>query len=124
MRNPLAVILFIFPLILFLTVKKEIIKKEIINPTSWYGFTKVHPEGVVETNEISWAIVRTCLVYGNVLSGTRSNIVSWIKQNLEQEKPIKAVSDQWRTTTDVEDLAKGILLIIQKRQQVFTIFPE
>lgn len=85
-----------------------------LNPISWYGFTKVHAEGVVETSEIPWAIVRTCLVYGNVLSGTRSNIVSWVKQNLEQGKPIKVVSDQWRTPTYVEDLAKGVLLIIQK----------
>ncbi len=54
-----------------------------------------------------FAIVRTCLVYGNLLKGTRSNIVSWVKKSLEQGKTIQVVSDQLRTPTYVEDLAKG-----------------
>jgi dTDP-4-dehydrorhamnose reductase len=85
------------------------------SPVSWYGFTKMQAEGMVQTSTIPWAIVRTCLVYGNVLQGIRSNIITWVKENLEQGKPIKVVSDQWRTPTYVEDLAKGILLIIEKK---------
>ncbi|MEP6748266.1 MAG: SDR family oxidoreductase, partial [Bacteroidota bacterium] len=86
-----------------------------INPVSWYGFTKVQAESIVETSEIPFAIVRTCLVYGKALSGTRSNIISWVKNSIEAGKQIKVVHDQWRTPTYVEDLAKGILLIIQKK---------
>jgi len=86
-----------------------------LNPVSWYGFTKVQAESVVETSEVPWAIIRTCLVYGDVLEGTRSNIISWVRQSLEAGKPIKVVSDQWRTPTYVEDLAMGVLLAIQKK---------
>jgi len=86
-----------------------------LNPVSWYGFTKVQAESVVETSETPWAIVRTCLVYGDVLEGTRPNIISWVRQSLEQKKPIKVVCDQWRTPTYVEDLARGLLLVIQKK---------
>ncbi len=86
-----------------------------LNPLSWYGFTKVQAESIVETSEVDWTIVRTCLVYGPVLQGTRSNIISWVKQSLEQGKMIKVVNDQWRTPTYVEDLAKGILLILQQK---------
>ncbi len=86
-----------------------------MNPVSWYGFTKVQAEGIVETSEIPFAIVRTCLVYGNSLSGTRSNIVNWVKKSIEEGKHIKVVNDQWRTPTYVEDLARGILLVIQKK---------
>jgi dTDP-4-dehydrorhamnose reductase len=86
-----------------------------LNPVSWYGFTKVQAESTVETSEVPWAIVRTCLVYGNTFLGTRSNIISWVKSNLEAGKEIKVVSDQVRTPTYVGDLAKGILLIIQKQ---------
>jgi len=86
-------------------------------PISYYGETKVQAESFVEDCEIPWAIVRTCLVYGNALSGTRGNIISWVKQNLEQGNPIKVVSDQVRTPTYVEDLAKGILLIIEKNAE-------
>lgn len=84
-------------------------------PISLYGFTKLQAESMVQTSEIPFAIVRTCLVYGNLLKGTRSNIVSWVKESLEQGKTIQVVSDQVRTPTYVGDLAKGIALIIEKK---------
>ena len=85
------------------------------NPLSWYGFTKVQAESITQTSDIPWAIIRTCLVYGHTLTGTRSNIISWVKQNLETGKKIKVVNDQWRTPTYVADLANGVLLVIQKQ---------
>jgi dTDP-4-dehydrorhamnose reductase len=42
------------------------------------------------------------------------NIVSWIKQSLQSSTKIRMVVDQWRTPTFVHDLAKGIILIIEK----------
>lgn len=86
-----------------------------LNPISFYGKTKQEGERLVSHAKIPWAIVRTCLVYGNVLSGSRNNIISWVKENLENNKPIRVVSDQFRTPTYVADLAKGILLIIQQK---------
>lgn len=86
-----------------------------LKPISYYGFTKMQAEAIAETSTIPFAIVRTCLVYGNTLVGTRSNIITWVKSSLEQRKPIKVVADQWRTPTYVEDLAKGVLLIIEKK---------
>jgi len=88
---------------------------DLAKPLSWYGFTKVQAESTVETSEIPWCIVRTCLVYGNTLSGTRNNIINWVKENLEQGKEIQVVSDQVRTPTYVEDLATGVMLIIRKK---------
>lgn len=88
-----------------------------LKPISYYGFTKMQAEGIVQTSDIPWSIVRTCLVYGNVLQGTRSNIISWVRDNLQQERDIRVVSDQLRTPTFVEDLAKGILLIIEKKAE-------
>ncbi|MCS3795271.1 SDR family oxidoreductase [Niastella sp. OAS944] len=84
-------------------------------PISLYGFSKLQAESMVQTSDIPFAIVRTCLVYGNLLKGTRSNIVSWVKESLEHGKTIQVVSDQLRTPTYVEDLAKGIALIIEKK---------
>ena len=86
-----------------------------LKPVNWYGFTKVQAESLIETCDMPWAIVRTCLVYGNALSGTRSNIITWVKNNVENNKNIKVVDDQIRTPTYVEDLAKGILLIAEKK---------
>lgn len=86
-----------------------------LNPVSYYGSTKVAAEKAVAESGLQYAIARTCLLYGNILVGTRSNIVSWVKENLEAGKKIKVVSDQWRTPTYIEDLAKGILLIAEKK---------
>lgn len=81
---------------------------------NWYGQTKGHAENLVKQSETAWSIIRTCLVYGNAVDG-RSNITSWVKESLEQNKKINVVNDQFRTPTYVEDLAKGILLVIQKK---------
>jgi len=96
--------------------KKGFYKEEDhLNPLNWYGFTKVQAESTVETSDIPWAIIRTCLVYGQNYGGTRSNFISWVKDNLSAGKEIKVVNDQYRTPTYVEDLAKGIILIINKK---------
>lgn len=86
-------------------------------PVNYYGQSKWQGEQIVRKSASRWAIVRTVLVYGNILSGTRSNIVTWVKENLEKEKPIKVVGDQLRTPTYVEDLIGGIQLIIEKNTE-------
>jgi dTDP-4-dehydrorhamnose reductase len=84
-------------------------------PVNYYGSSKLAAEKSVMESGLPYSIVRTCLVYGNILSGNRSNIISWVKNNLEKKDPIRVVNDQWRTPTYVEDLANGILLIINKK---------
>jgi dTDP-4-dehydrorhamnose reductase len=85
------------------------------NPVNYYGSSKVAGEKDVLQSGLDAAIVRTCLVYGQTHDGSRSNIISWVKNNLLQGRHIKVVNDQWRTPTLVQDLAKGILLVAQKR---------
>jgi dTDP-4-dehydrorhamnose reductase len=87
---------------------------DIPNPVNYYGSSKLTAEKAVMESRLQWAIVRTVLVYGNILAGNRSNIISWVKENLQNNKPIQVVGDQWRTPTYVEDLAKGILLVVEK----------
>jgi len=82
---------------------------------NWYGFTKIEAEQLVKASSRPWSIVRTCLVYGNALQGTRSNLISWVKSKLEKNERIKVVDDQVRTPTYVEDLAKGIVGMIEKK---------
>jgi dTDP-4-dehydrorhamnose reductase len=97
--------------------KGDYSEEDHLNPVSWYGFTKVQAESIVETSELPWTIVRTCPVYGDIPGGGRSNIISWVKKSLEEKKAIKVVSDQWRTPTYVEDLALGVLLIIRQKAE-------
>ncbi len=85
------------------------------NPLSYYGRSKHIAEMIVMENSVSWAIARTVLVYGIVQDMSRSNIVLWAKNNLEQGKSLNVVGDQFRTPTLAEDLAKGCALIAEKK---------
>ena len=64
-----------------------------------------------------YAIVRPVFIYGPVLQGMRPSFLHWVKNNLEQHKLIKVVSDQQRTPTFVTDICKGIETIISQKQE-------
>ncbi|RFS25038.1 SDR family NAD(P)-dependent oxidoreductase [Chitinophaga silvatica] len=86
-----------------------------VNPINYYGTSKVAAERLVMNSKLNWAIVRTVLVYGVVADPQRSNMITWVKNNLQQGKKVKVVDDQWRTPTLCHDLAKGCLLIANKQ---------
>ena len=89
-------------------------ENEIPNPVNYYGESKLAAEKVIRASPISWAILRTVLVFGITNDMSRSNIVLWVKKSLEQQKPIQLVNDQWRTPTLAEDLAQGCYLAAKK----------
>ncbi len=92
------------------------------NPISFYGWSKYAAEKVVSNSNIRWAIARTVLVYGIAHDMSRTNIILWVKKSLEDGKNIKVVTDQWRTPTLAEDLAKGCTLIAEKEAEgIFNI---
>lgn len=84
------------------------------NPLSYYAEGKLEAEKIVQSSGLDWAIARTVLVYGIVDNMSRSNIVLWVKSNLEQGNIINVVDDQFRTPTLAEDLADGCILIAEK----------
>lgn len=86
-------------------------------PVNFYGHTKLMAEELVKSSVSRSAIIRTGLVYGNVLVGTRPNVVSWVRESLENNRPIKVVSDQLRTPTYAGDLANAILKIASTRAE-------
>lgn len=82
-------------------------------PVNYYGETKVAAEDKVVTYPFDWSIVRTVLVYGKSFCG-RENIVTNTAKSLQQGKPLKIFDDQVRTPTYVEDLAAGLVALIEK----------
>lgn len=80
------------------------------NPISYYGSSKLAAEELIQKSSLQWCIIRTVLVYGITEDMSRSNIVLWVKKNLEDGKTIRVVNDQWRTPTLAEDLAMGCYL--------------
>ena len=87
---------------------------DVPKPVNYYGRTKLEAEEAVKEYEHGWAIVRTVLVYGKNHSG-HNNILKIVKEKLEKGEEYNVVDDQVRTPTYVEDLAKGIVSIVEKK---------
>ncbi|MEP7376604.1 MAG: SDR family oxidoreductase [Chitinophagaceae bacterium] len=87
---------------------------DVTGPVNYYGKTKLEAEELVKDYEHGWAIVRTVMVYGKPIL-SRANILSIVKEKLEKGEVYKVVDDQVRTPTYVEDLAGGIVHIIEKK---------
>jgi dTDP-4-dehydrorhamnose reductase len=86
------------------------------NPLSYYGESKRAAEMLLQKSNLSnWSVVRTIIVYGIGENLSRSNIVLWAKSALEKGDPLTIVDDQYRSPTYADDLAKGCLLISDKK---------
>lgn len=85
------------------------------NPLSYYALSKYESEKVLQKSNISWAIVRTIIVYGIVDNMSRSNVVLWAKGALEKGQSINVVDDQFRSPTLAEDLADACISASDKR---------
>ncbi|MEH6306860.1 SDR family oxidoreductase [Olivibacter sp. CPCC 100613] len=84
------------------------------NPVNIYGEHKMAAENLLQQAACPWSIVRTILVYGVLRDLSRSNIVLWAKNALENGQPIRVVNDQWRMPTLAEDLAKACLVVAER----------
>ncbi len=84
-------------------------------PLNYYGETKLMSEELVKKTELLNSIVRIVFIYGAVWEGMRASFLHWVKNNLEQNKKIKVVSDQQRTPTYVIDICNGIKKIIEQK---------
>jgi len=82
---------------------------DIPNPVNYYGLSKLKSENLIKDSKIKYTILRTILVYGTVDNMNKSNIVLWIKDNLEKGKTINVVDDQYRMPTYVQFLANACL---------------
>lgn len=85
------------------------------NPVSFYGNSKLKAEQLLIQSTVKYTIIRTILVFGKVHDMSRTNIVLWVKEMLENKNEITIVDDQFRMPTYVEDLALACKLSIDKK---------
>ena len=84
------------------------------NPLHYYALSKLEGEKIVMASKLKWAILRTIIVFGVVDGNTRSNLVLWVKNNLEKKQKINVINDQFRAPTLSEDLAQACILAAMK----------
>jgi dTDP-4-dehydrorhamnose reductase len=82
------------------------------NPICYYGRTKLASENLLRTSGVTSTIVRTMVLYGTGHS-VKPNFALWVLQSLHDGKPIRVVDDQIGNPTLVDDLAYGILKIVE-----------
>ena len=91
-------------------------EKDKPNPLSFYAKSKLASEKLInESNYRNTAIARTIIVFGNGDNLSRGNLILWAKGALEKQSAINVVDDQFRSPTLAEDLAKGCILIADKK---------
>jgi dTDP-4-dehydrorhamnose reductase len=90
-------------------------EEDAAQPVNYYGESKLASEEVVRNCKAPWAIIRTVLVYGITPGMSRSNIILWVKEGLQNGKTLQIVDDQLRSPTLAEDLAAGCLLVARNK---------
>lgn len=83
------------------------------SPVNYYGKTKLASENVLRGAGIRYAIVRTMLLYGWGVD-VKPNFALWVIENLQTKRKINVVIDQYGQPTFVDDLAYGIIKIIER----------
>ena len=79
-------------------------------PLSYYGKTKLNAEKIVLTGNDRNVVLRTTVIYGHQ---KRSRFTEWVLENLKNQQPVTAFTDQYNTPTLVDDLSKAIVKIIE-----------
>lgn len=98
-------------------IKGNYTEEDAINPISYYGESKMESENMLKVLGIPHAIVRTSLVYGYDEKLSRPNMLTRVVQYLAKQQKYRVPTDQIRTPTLAEDLAKGIEAIVDNKKE-------
>jgi dTDP-4-dehydrorhamnose reductase len=85
------------------------------HPVNYYGKTKLASENVLRGAGIRYTIIRTMILYGTGVDVKR-NFALWVLHNLREKKKINVVVDQYGQPTLVDDVAYGIIKIIDRNR--------
>jgi dTDP-4-dehydrorhamnose reductase len=92
-------------------------EETIPQPLNFYGESKLMAEKIIEATGVWHSIVRPVFIYGSSNENMKPSFLHWVKNNIENNKPIKVVNDQYRTPTYVYDICYAIATIIEKDLQ-------
>ena len=87
-------------------------ENDIPNPLNHYAKTKYEAEKLIRNSELNYLICRTSVLYG--WNKWKLNFVTWIIEQLKQNKNISIVMNQINSPTYIENLAQIIFKLIEK----------
>lgn len=86
---------------------------DVPNPINVYGRTKLDGETAAKNFSTPCAIIRTSTPFG--AHEKKKSFPLWIKENLELEKEIPVLCDQYTSPTFVPDLSKMLIEVTMKK---------
>lgn len=86
------------------------------NPLGYYGRTKLASENLLRTSGIGHTVVRTMVLYGHGRR-VKLNFALWLLRELQAGKTVRVAEDQIGSPTLADDLAFGIVRIIELNKQ-------
>ena len=91
-------------------MKKE---SDLPNPLGNYGKTKLEGELSLNNLASNYCIARTSTPFG--MHTKKKSFPVWIKENLEEKKQIKVLTDQYTSPTFVKNLSKMLIEVATKQ---------
>ena len=83
------------------------------NPLSIYGKSKLEGEKMIQTFSSDWCIARTSTPFG--LHSTKKSFPIWVIENLQKQKQIDVLSDQFTSPKYIPNLSRMLIEISERR---------
>jgi dTDP-4-dehydrorhamnose reductase len=84
----------------------------VTNPLGFYGESKLEGEKVVQNFSTNWCIARTSTPFG--LHPTKKSFPMWVIENLQKQKQIDVLTDQFTSPTYVPSLSRMLIEISER----------
>ena len=85
---------------------------DIVNPLGFYGKSKLEGEKVVQNFSTNWCIARTSTPFG--LHPTKKSFPIWVIENLQKQKQIDVLIDQFTSPTYIPNLSRMLIEISER----------
>ena len=86
---------------------------DVANPLGFYGKSKLEGEKAVQNFSTNWCIVRTSTPFG--LHPTKKSFPMWVIENLQKQKQIDVLFDQFTSPTYIPNLSRMLIEISERR---------
>ena len=86
---------------------------DIANPLGFYGKSKLEGEKAVQNFSTNWCIARTSTPFG--LHPTKKSFPMWVIENLQKQKQIDILIDQFTSPTYIPNLSRMLIEISERR---------
>ena len=86
---------------------------DIANPLGFYGKSKLEGEKAVQNFSANWCIARTSTPFG--LHPTKKSFPMWVIENLQKQKQIDVLIDQFTSPTYIPNLSRMLIEISERR---------